>query len=311
MTTHMKLATRGSPLALWQAETVRSLLAKENPDLTLELVICKTTGDRNLQDPLSQIGTVGLFTAEVNKAVLDGRADLAVHSLKDCPFQMEEGIVLAGTLERSSPLDAFLPREEGMTFDNLAPGSTIATGSLRRRAQILAARPDLRITELRGNIDTRLEKRFEPGTDAIVMAEAALLRLGIDPPRALFDSFTMIPAVAQGIVGIAAREGDDRAAGFVASISHLETFTVARAERGLLGVLEGGCRVPIGAFAELDNGKLHLRAIVASLDGDRCIREEIEGEAADAEDLGVALGKRMLQQGAAAILDQIRLAEEP
>ncbi len=310
MTGRLKLASRGSPLALWQVETVRSALQAKYPGLEIELEICKTTGDKNLTQPLSQIGGVGLFTVEVDRTVLDGRADISVHSLKDCASEMEEGMILAGTLERSSPFDAFLPREEGMAFDQLPEGATIATGSLRRRAQILITRPDLTITELRGNIDTRLKKRFDPGIDAVIMAEAALLRLGIDAPRTLFEPAVMIPAVAQGIVGMAVREGDERSAALVSSISHEVTFTAARAERGMLSVLQGGCRVPAGAFARIDGGTLSLNAIVASLDGKRVVRDETEGDPAQATEMGIALGRKMLQEGADSILQEIRLAED-
>lgn len=308
MTGSVKLASRGSPLALWQAETVRSALRAAHPGLEVGIEICRTTGDTNLHQPLSQIGGVGLFTVEVDRTVLEGRADIAVHSLKDCPSVMEEGMVLGGTLERSSPFDAFLPREEGTAFDRLPPGSTIATGSLRRRAQILAARPDMNITELRGNIDTRLKKRFEPGIDAVIMAEAALLRLGIDAPRSIFDPAVMIPAVAQGIVGMAVRKGDCRSADLVAAISHKTTLTAACAERGLLSVLEGGCRVPAGAYARIEGSSVLLSAVVASLDGRQIVREEIGGDEADATEIGISLGHKLLRRGAEAILREIRLA---
>lgn len=310
MSRALKLATRGSPLALWQAEAVRSALREAHPGMEVALEICKTSGDRNLSQPLSQIGGVGLFTAEIDRAVLDGRADVAVHSLKDCPSAPEMGTVLAGCLERSSPFDAFIPREGGIDFENLPAGSTIATGSLRRRAQLLAARPDLRVAELRGNIETRLRRRREGEIAGVVMAEAALLRLGIDVPHSVFDPDVMVPAVAQGIVGMAVREGDRRSADLVHSVTDAMSFVAARAERGLLGVLQGGCRVPVGAYAAVGEGTVDLRAVVASLDGERVVRDRIAGKTEEAADLGVALGRRMLRQGAGEILKEIRLAGE-
>ncbi len=305
----LRLASRGSPLALWQARKVKEALTAKHPALEVEITICRTTGDRNVTDPLSAIGMVGLFTTEVNNALLDGRADLAVHSLKDCPSELEEGVVLAAVLERSSPLDAFVPSEEGMTFDELPAGSTIATGSLRRRAQILAARSDLKITELRGNIDTRLKKRFEPGIDAVVMAEAALLRLELDTPRTTFDPDLLLPAVCQGIVGIASREGDERAGRFARSITHEETFAAAKAERGLLALLQGGCRVPAGAYAVLDGDAIDIRAVVASLDGRQIVKRRIRGRRSDPKGTGAALGRKILEAGGAAILEKIRAAD--
>ncbi len=313
MNRSLRLGTRGSPLALWQADRVQNDLRKIYPDHSVEVVILKTTGDKNQTSPLAEIGTSALFTAEIDRALLSGEVDFGVHSLKDCESVLESGIYLAAVLERGSPFDSFVPAEgvESVGFSSLLEGSSIATGSLRRRAQILAARPDLVVEELRGNIDTRLEQRNRPGLAGVLMAEAALLRLGRHVKREVLPAEIMLPAVCQGIVGITTREGDEEIATFVRAINCEETMSRALAERAMLRVLEGGCRVPAGAFAVRNGDTIHLRALIAAVDGSRVVTREGSADVYQGESLGRRLGEEILAAGGAEILNDIRFEDLP
>jgi len=293
------IASRGSQLALWQARWVSAQLAALGHECRIEIV--KTTGDKITDVPLAKVGTKGLFTKEIEEALLEGRADLAVHSLKDLPTELPEGLVLAAVPEREDPRDAVV----GSLLADLPRGAKVGTSSLRRSAQLRRLRPDLVIESVRGNLDTRLRKLGEGKYDAILLAAAGLKRLGWGGRIAeILPVETMCPAVGQGALAIetrAAGAGHDAARG----MDHAETRAAVFAERGVLGALGGGCQVPIGAYATVDGGRLRLLALVASPDGGEVVRGEAEGAASEAESLGRALGRELLDRGARRILDAV------
>ncbi len=304
----LRLGSRGSALALWQARHVKARLEEAHAGLQVEIVILRTTGDRITDVPLSRIGDKGLFTREIDRAMVDAEIDLAVHSLKDVPTRLADGLALGAVLEREDPRDALLASGDvGLT--DLPAGATVGTSSLRRRAQLLHLRPDLRVEDLRGNLDTRVQRLRDGRYDAVLLALAGLRRLGLEdavterlsPPR-------WLPAVGQGALGVAIRAGDDATAALVAGLEHPETRAATTAERALLRSLEGGCQVPIGALARIDGDRLALDAFVASLDGTELLRGSIAGQPADADALGVALAARLLERGADAILAVVRAA---
>jgi hydroxymethylbilane synthase len=293
------IASRGSQLALWQARWVEAQLAALGHECRIEII--KTTGDKITDVPLAKVGTKGLFTKEIEEALLEGRADLAVHSLKDLPTDLPEGLVLAAVPEREDPRDAIV----GARLDALAPGSKVGSSSLRRAAQLRRLRPDLVIESIRGNVDTRLRKLDEGQYDAIVLAAAGLKRLGWAGRIAeILDPVRMCPAVGQGALAIETRPSG---AGWnaVQPLDHADTRAAVTAERGVLGSLGGGCQVPIGAYAQVADGRLTIQAIVASPDGTELIRHEAEGPAAEAGAIGRALGAELLQRGARRILDTV------
>ncbi|MGB9455297.1 MAG: hydroxymethylbilane synthase [Bryobacteraceae bacterium] len=293
------IASRGSQLALWQARWVESKLAALGHDCRIEIV--KTTGDRITDVPLAQVGGKGLFTKEIEEALLDGRADLAVHSLKDLPTELPAGLGLAAVPEREDARDAVV----GKRLADLAPGARVGTSSLRRAAQLRKLRPDVAIEPVRGNLDTRLRKLAEGRYDAILLAAAGLKRLGWEDRIAeILPASAMCSAVGQGALAIEARPGG---AGWKACrpLDHPPTRAAVAAERGLLAALGGGCQVPIGAHATVEGGRLHLIAVVASPDGSVLIRGEAEGDAADAEGVGRRLGADLLARGAKEILDAV------
>ena len=293
------IASRGSQLALWQARWVEAKLAALGHSCRIEIV--KTTGDRITDVPLAQVGSKGLFTKEIEEALLEGRADLAVHSLKDLPTELPEGLALAAVPEREDARDAVV----GRRLADLAPGARVGTSSLRRAAQLRQLRPDVAIESVRGNLDTRLRKLAEGRYDAILLAAAGLKRLGWEDRIAeILPPETMCSAVGQGALAIEARPDG---AGWEACrpLDHPATRAAVTAERGLLAALGGGCQVPIGAHAILENGALHLRAIVASPDGNRLIRGDARGPVADADALGRRLGADLLARGAKEILDAV------
>jgi hydroxymethylbilane synthase len=293
------IATRGSQLALWQARWVQAQLAAHGHASVIEII--KTTGDRVTDVPLAKVGGKGLFTKEIEEALLDGRADLAVHSLKDLPTELPEGLVLAAVPEREDPHDAIV----GRPLAELPHGARVGTSSLRRAAQLRNLRPDLAIESVRGNLDTRLRKLDEGQYDAVVLAAAGLKRLGWAARIAeILPCEVMCPAVGQGALGIEARTaGAGRDA--CAALDHPETHQAVTAERGLLASLGGGCQVPIGAHASVREGRLKLVALVASPDGSEVVRGEAEGPAADAEALGRGLGAELLARGARRILEAV------
>jgi len=295
----LTIASRGSQLALWQARWVAGELAARGLETRIEII--KTTGDKITDVPLAKVGTKGLFTKEIEEALLDGRADLAVHSLKDLPTELPEGLVLAAIPEREDPRDAVV----GKRLSDLPPGARVGTSSLRRSAQLRKLRPDLVIESVRGNLDTRLRKLDEGQYDAILLAAAGLKRLGwADRIAEILPADVMCSAVGQGALAIETRAaGPGRDA--CAALDHADTHAAITAERGLLGALGGGCQVPIGAYATVQNGMLRLLGVVASPDGAELIRAESEGPVAEAESIGRNLGAELLRRGASRILEAV------
>jgi len=301
----LRIATRKSLLALWQAEFVKAELEKRNPDLTVELVTFTTQGDKILDTPLAKIGGKGLFVKELEVAMLDGRADIAVHSMKDVPMEFPEGLGLAVICEREDPRDAFVSNQY-KSFADLPQGAHVGTSSLRRQCQILAARPDLKISSLRGNVQTRLGKLDAGEFDAIILASAGLKRLELEDRIAeAMDDTISLPAGGQGAVGIECRTDDERVMALLAPLNHAETAARVSAERALNKRLQGGCQVPIACYATLDGDSLYLRGLVGSDDGQTMIRTEITGPAANAEQLGIQAAEDLLAQGAGEILANV------
>lgn len=299
----LKIATRQSPLALWQAEHIRARLNALYPDLTVELVKFVTQGDKILDTPLAKIGGKGLFVKELEAALLDGRADLAVHSMKDVPMHLPEGLTLAVICEREDPLDAFVSNHY-LHFDKLPLGAKVGTSSLRRKCQILQLRPDLEIVDLRGNVGTRLSKLDDGLYDAIILASAGLKRLGLaDRIRHCLAPIMSLPAVGQGALGLECRSDDAELLKLIAPLQHEETSICVRAERAFNAYLEGGCQVPIAGYATLLNDdQLQIEGRVGSVDGQTLLKEQLVGEIADAEQLGEQLAQRLLAQGAGELL---------
>ncbi|MEG0603026.1 MAG: hydroxymethylbilane synthase [Acinetobacter sp.] len=299
----LKIATRQSPLALWQAEHIRARLNALYPDLTVELVKFVTQGDKILDTPLAKIGGKGLFVKELEAALLDGRADLAVHSMKDVPMHLPEGLTLAVICEREDPLDAFVSNHY-MHFDELPLGAKVGTSSLRRKCQILQLRPDIEIVDLRGNVGTRLSKLDDGLYDAIILASAGLKRLGLaDRIRHCLAPIMSLPAVGQGALGLECRSDDAELLKLIAPLQHEETSICVRAERAFNAYLEGGCQVPIAGYATLLNDdQLQIEGRVGSVDGQTLLKEQLVGEIANAEQLGEQLAQRLLAQGAGELL---------
>ncbi|MHB8841423.1 MAG: hydroxymethylbilane synthase [Candidatus Aquicultor sp.] len=303
------LGTRGSKLALWQSEHVASIL-KEKTGVEIELKIIKTQGDKILDVALSRIGDKGLFVKEIETALLEGEADLAVHSSKDVPTQIPEGLTLGAFLKRVDPRDVLISKS-GQGLDALPAGSVIGTSSLRRIAQILHRRPDLKIEDVRGNLDTRLRKMDDGLFDAIVLAAAGLDRMGwAEGITERIPSDVMLSAVGQGAIAIEVREGDEDMRELMAYLDDPATRPAVTAERALLRELEGGCQIPIGALGILEDGVLKLEGMVAGLDGSRLIRDSIAGAPEEADELGVRLADKLKTQGADEILAEVR-AETP
>ncbi|SMH57238.1 hydroxymethylbilane synthase [Azospirillum agricola] len=296
----LRIGTRGSPLALAQAHETRDRLIAAHPHLAapgaIEIVVLKTTGDRILDRTLAEAGGKGLFTKELEEALFDGRADLAVHSMKDVPTQLPDGLEIAAFLPREDPRDAFFSRSGGGLAD-LPAGAVVGTAGLRRQAQVLELRPDLTIFPLRGNVQTRLSKLDAGEVDATLLALAGLRRLGLTGRiTAVLEPETMLPAVAQGAIGIEIRSGDDATRALIAPLNCPETAIRVTAERSLLAALDGSCRTPIAALALLDGDALHLRVKVLSNDGQRVFRAERRGSAAEAVALGADAGAEIKAQ---------------
>ncbi len=298
----LKIATRQSPLALWQAEHIRSRLNELYPDLTVELVKFVTQGDKILDTPLAKIGGKGLFVKELEAALLDGRADLAVHSMKDVPMHLPDGLSLAVICEREDPLDAFVSNQY-QHFDELPQGAKVGTSSLRRKCQILQLRPDLEIIDLRGNVGTRLSKLDDGLYDAIILASAGLKRLGLaDRIRHCLTPVVSLPAVGQGALGLECRADDETLLKLIRPLQHEETSICVRAERAFNAYLEGGCQVPIAGYATLNNQQLQIEGRVGSVDGKTLLKQQLSGSADQAEQLGEQLAQDLLQQGAGELL---------
>lgn len=301
----LRIATRKSKLALWQAEFVKAELESRNPDLTVELVTFTTQGDKILDTPLAKIGGKGLFVKELEVAMLDGRADIAVHSMKDVPMEFPEGLGLEVICEREDPRDAFVSNNFD-SFEALPKGAHVGTSSLRRQCQILAARPDLKISSLRGNVQTRLGKLDAGDYDAIILASAGLKRLELEERiTEAIDEKVSLPAGGQGAVGIECRVDDERVKALLAPLNHDETAARVIAERSLNKRLQGGCQVPIACYATLNGDELHLRGLVGSDDGSHMIRTEVTGNKADAEQLGIQGAEDLLAKGAGEILESV------
>jgi hydroxymethylbilane synthase len=306
--TKLRIGSRGSQLALWQANHISALLRARGHEVEIEII--HTTGDKITDVPLAMVGTKGgfgkgIFTKEIEEALAAGRVDLAVHSLKDLPTELPPGFEIAAITERQDPRDAFCSRHYS-SFQELPQGARVGTSSLRRQAQLKAVRPDLDIHPLRGNVDTRLRKLEQGEYDAIILAYAGLNRLGkTEIVKQIIPADIMCPAAGQGALGIEIRLGDS------ATRQHLEFLndSAARAattcERALLNSLGGGCQVPIGAFAEMRNGKLHLESIVADPDGSKLLRDSRDGTIEDAEKLGNDAGAALLQRGGDQILEAV------
>jgi len=300
----IRLGTRSSAFALWQAEWVKSNLERQWPGLAVELVGIKTTGDKILSVPLSEVGGKGLFTKEIDEALLDRRVDAAVHSMKDIPFQLPHGIEFAAVPEREDPRDAFV--SNGRRLDDLPPASRIGTSSLRRQVQLLHRFPSMKVATLRGNVDTRLKKLASGEFDGIVLALAGLRRLGHESLiTQVIDEDLMLPAVGQGALGIVCRTGDGETQNHLAVLNHPATHLAITAERGLLAALEGSCKVPVAGKAVLDGDRIILRGLVANLTGTHVIKDEIVGDSTRAAELGMALGKELIRRGAGEILAEI------
>lgn len=301
----LKIATRQSPLALWQAEYIKSRLEQQHPTLHVELVTFVTQGDKILDTPLAKIGGKGLFVKELEAALLDGRADLAVHSMKDVPMQLPEGLSLPIIGEREDPFDAFVSNQYA-TFDALPQGAKVGTSSLRRKCQILKARPDLDIIDLRGNVGTRLSKLDAGLYDAIILASAGLKRLGLSERiRHSLTPSLSLPAVGQGALGLECRSQDQRVLDLITFLGHEHTSYCVRAERAFNAYLEGGCQVPIAAFAQIQEGQLHIEGRVGEPNGAQILVAVRQGDVTHAEALGVALAQDLLAQGAGELLNAL------
>lgn len=305
MTDILRIATRSSPLAIWQAEYVRQRLTDLHPGLEVELVRIKTQGDIILDTPLAKIGGKGLFVKELEQAMLDGRADLAVHSMKDVPMEFPDGLGLAVICERDDPRDAFVSNQI-KHFDDLPRGARVGTSSLRRSAQLKAARPDLNIFSLRGNVQTRLGKLDAGEFDAILLAAAGLRRLQLQERiRHALAPELSLPAVGQGAVGIECRSDDERVLALLAPLNDADTWDRVVAERAMNRRLEGGCQVPIAGYAELQGDELWLRGLVASEQGDRVLRAEARAPRSEATRLGVQVAEQLIAAGAGDILAEV------
>jgi hydroxymethylbilane synthase len=305
MKNHIVIGSRGSKLALWQAEWVQAQLQTLYPAIKTEIVIIKTTGDAILDRPLTEIGGKGVFTKEIEEALLDHRIDLAVHSLKDLPTQLADGLAIAAITEREDPRDALvLPSgAPSASLAELPAGAIIGTSSSRRLAQLKAKRGDLQTKELRGNVDTRLRKLDAGEYDAVLLASAGLRRLGfVDRISSYLDVADMLPAVGQGALGIETRSDDTETRDVLTPLVHGPTTAACMAERAMLRALGGGCELPIAAHGVVTDTHLTLDGLVASVSGDRIVRDSLSGLMADAESLGDTLAKRLLSQGAATIL---------
>lgn len=305
MSRHLRIATRKSALALWQAEYVKARLEQLDPALSVSLVPMVSRGDQLLDSPLAKIGGKGLFVKELETAMLNDEADLAVHSMKDVPMQFPEGLGLYAICEREDPRDAFVSNNFDH-LDSLPAGSVVGTSSLRRQAQIMARRPDLQIRFLRGNVNTRLAKLDAGEYDAIILATAGLVRLGFgERIRYPMPPEESLPAGGQGAVGIECRSDDIELQALLLQLNDEDSALRVRAERALNTRLNGGCQVPIACYAERENGQLWLRGLVGDPDGQRLLRAEARGAESDPETLGISVAEDLLAQGAQAILDAV------
>ncbi|MFM4826455.1 hydroxymethylbilane synthase [Aeromonas bivalvium] len=301
----LRIATRKSPLALWQANFVKERLEALHPQLVVELLPMSTQGDKILDTPLAKVGGKGLFVKELETAMLEGRADIAVHSMKDVPVEFPAGLGLRTICEREDPRDAFVSNRFANVSD-LPQGAVVGTSSLRRQCQLRAARPDLVIRDLRGNVNTRLAKLDAGNYDAIILAAAGLLRLEMaERIRAFIEPEQSLPANGQGAIGIECRDDDHELHALLAPLEHAETRARVLTERAMNRALQGGCQVPIGAYALVQEDEIWLRGLVGQPDGSRVLRDEIRGPLAQGEALGLQLAERLLAAGADQILAEV------
>jgi len=299
------IATRKSPLAIWQADHVADRLREAHPGLIVELMGMSTQGDKILDTPLAKIGGKGLFVKELEVGMLEGHADIAVHSMKDVPVEFPEGLHLPVILDREDPRDAFVSQNFA-NIDALPEGARVGTSSLRRQCQLASQRPDLKILPLRGNVNTRLKKLDNGEYDAIILAAAGLIRLGFNQRiRNFIETDASLPAIGQGAIGIECRIDDDRINALLAPLHDDDTASRVLAERAMNNRLEGGCQVPIGGHATLEGDNLYLRGLVGNTDGSRIIRAEKTGHRHDAESIGIAVAEELLNNGAREILAEL------
>ncbi len=301
----IKIGTRGSQLALWQADWVKTALQDAHPGLKVEIVVIKTTGDRILDVPLARVGGKGLFVKEIEEALLESRVDVAVHSMKDMPAVLPPGLKIGAVPEREDPRDVLISRT-GKKLADLEPRSCIGTSSLRRSVQLRHRRPDLKILPLRGNLDTRIRKLETEGLDAIVLAAAGVKRMGLENHISEYlDASVMLPAAGQGALCIEIREDDPRAGIFVEGLEHAATRAAVGAERAFLKRMEGSCQVPIAAFASLAEGDVILEGLIADLEAKRLLKGEASGSRQTPEAVGTALADRLLRAGGREILESV------
>jgi hydroxymethylbilane synthase len=300
----LRIGTRASQLALWQANWVKSELEKRYPGMEVTLTKIKTIGDKILDVPLAQVGGKGLFVKEIEEAMLRDEIDIAVHSMKDVPTDFPEGLGLYCITEREDPRDAVISRN--VKFADLPQGARIGTSALRRQAQLLKVRPDLQMCIIRGNVETRIRKLTEDNLDAVILAAAGLKRLGFtDSVGEYLDVDLSIPAIGQGALGIECRLADPVITETIAFFNHADTSYAVRAERALLKRCEGGCQVPIAAHGTVCNGQLRLVGFIAAVDGQRSVRGEISGPVSESEQLGIRLADQLLAEGGKAILEEV------
>jgi hydroxymethylbilane synthase len=306
----IRIGSRGSALALWQSNFVRDRLREEHAGLDVDIDVIQTTGDKILDVPLAKIGDKGLFTKELDRALLDGRVDVAVHSLKDIPTRIEPGLILAAIGKREDPSDALIVAPgQPLRLSQLPAGARVGSSSLRRRAQLLSLRNDVQVVDLRGNVDNRLGQVAAGKYDAIILALAGIKRLGMaDRAAELLGGEYWLPAVGQGALGIICREDDQRTRDLLSMLDDDATRRATTAERAFLRQLEGGCQVPIAALATATKDAVTVRGLVASLDGTRILRGTADGS--DSEQAGHDLAQQLLKRGAAQILEEVRLAME-
>ncbi len=308
------VGTRGSELALWQSTFVKSRLSASHPTLQVEVRVIKTLGDKILDSPLSKIGDKGLFTKEIERALVENSIDLAVHSLKDVPTHLPLGLIIGAITRREDVRDVFIsnPKKKYKRFADLPRGAQIATGSLRRKSQLLNYRPDVQIVDIRGNLNTRMKKLEESDWDGMILALAGVSRLGWDARiTEILPLDIMLPAVGQGALAIEIRDEDDDALRVIGSLHHEETARAVVGERTFLRFVEGGCQIPIGTHGRIENGEFKLDAVIASIDGSRAVRGNISGSPFASAHLGEELARQLLSEGGKEILQEIRSHDSP